>query len=137
MQINLNTASKAQAVAGKLGLTVFFSIFFLMGTLFLVFMGWEFYQSCVPYFWDETPCRVVSSKIVKAKNSSSDNKFKVKYNYRYKNRNYTCGKFSSKSKAVKKARRWKQKYPKGLKTKCYVNPETPREAFIHRSIEWT
>jgi Protein of unknown function (DUF3592) len=136
MQINLNTASKAQTVVSKLGLTGFFLIFFLMGTVFLVLMTRDFYKSCTPYFWEETPCRIISSEITKAKNSSSDDEFKVKYNYRYKNRNYTCNKFSSKNKASKDARRWKRKYTKGLKTKCYVNSSNPHQAVIHRNIEW-
>ncbi len=136
MQFNSNINSKVQTVGCKLGLTIFFLIFFLMGSLFLTLMGQEFCQCCAPYFWKETPCTIISSKIIPAKNSESDNEFKVQYNYRYKNRNYTCDKFSSKDKVTENARHWKQKYTKGLKTKCYVNPDSPGEAVINRSVEW-
>jgi hypothetical protein len=107
-----------------------------MGLLFLVFMGKEFYENCSPYFWDETPCAIVSSKIVEPNDSSSEPKFEVQYNYRYKNRLYTGDKFSVKGAASENARRWKQKYPPGTKTKCYVNPSSPGEAVIHREVEW-
>lgn len=38
MQINLNTDNKTSSVAGKLGGTIFFSIFMFMGLFFLIMM---------------------------------------------------------------------------------------------------
>ena len=138
MQLNLGRNNAIQGVAGKLGTSLFLFIFFLVGTVFFSFMAYEFWNSCAPYFWDEVPCRVVSSEIVQAKSSSSEDNFKIKYKYRYKSKKYSSEKFCT----VKfnhnsaKARRYKQKYHKGLTTKCYVNPGEPSEAVIHREMLW-
>ncbi|MDD5597683.1 MAG: DUF3592 domain-containing protein [Victivallaceae bacterium] len=136
MRVNSNISSNPETLGGKLILTVFFSVFFFAGLFFLVFMTMEFYNSCTPYFWDETPCTITSSKVIEPANPSSEPKFEVQYKYRYKNKSYTCGNFSGKGNFSQNARRRQHKYPKGSKAKCYVNPSNPHYAVIYRKIQW-
>ena len=131
-----NTNTSDGGIVGRIALSLFFSIFFFVGLTVFCSMVSDLYKDCTPYFWDETPCQVISSKIIKIK--KSDDEFRIKYSYRYKNRDYTSRRFdiSDAYQDDEELRQNLRKYPAGLKTKCYVNPDSPREAVLHREIDW-
>jgi hypothetical protein len=135
MQINKKGNS---SFGSKIFTSFFFSIFFLMGTLFLVFILRDFYTKITPYSWDETECRIISSKIIQASSSSSKDKLDIKYSYIYKNKNYTSSRFTNSGNegSPENIRRWKQKYSAGTKAKCYVDPGSPKVAVINRDVQW-
>ena len=130
--------SKNQGVGSKIGTSLFFSFFMGMGLLFLGFMFRDLYRDSKPYFWDEAPCKIISSSIVESRSSGGSDQLKIQYSYTYKKRKYSSHKFSNKGNLGKSSevRRWKNKYRKGAKAKCYVNPSTPSEAVIQRNFDW-
>lgn len=129
--------SEKQSVGSKIGISLFFAVFMGIGLLFLGFMFRDLYRDSKPYFWDEAPCKIISSNIVESRGSGAS-QLKIHYSYTYKKRQYSSRKFSNKGSRGKSSdvRRWKNKYRKGFKTKCYVNPSTPSEAVLRRNFDW-
>ena len=91
MQKVKNTDAPEGGIVSRIAVSLFCSIFFFVGLAVFCAMVMNLYRDCTSYFWDETPCQVISSEIVKRK--KSDDKFKIKYFYRYKNKNYTSRQF--------------------------------------------
>ena len=130
--------SENQSVGSKIGTSLFFAVFMGIGLLFLGFMLHDLYRNSKPYFWDEVPCKIISSSIVESRSSSGSDQLKIHYAYTYKKRQYSSRDFAINGNRGESSdvRGWKNKYRKGAKAKCYVNPSTPYDAVLYRKIDW-
>ena len=127
--------SKPPGVAGKFGLSVFFFVFFAMGSLFEVLIVREFGRAVGQWSWKKVPCTIVGSEVQERKDSEEPFAFVVRYKYDYGGRPYAGLEYKrrySGTDKYTKAQQLVQKYPSGLSTSCYVNPKNPAEAVLKR-----
>ena len=54
---------KEASFTGKIFLSLFFFIFFAMGTSFLSFMSLALFKEISSYLWEKTECTVIASSI--------------------------------------------------------------------------
>jgi hypothetical protein len=126
---------KVAGTAGKLGLSLFFFVFFAMGSLFEVFILREFGRAMGQRSWQKTPCRIVSSEIQEQSGSDFHYLFAVSYEYEYGGHTYTGSVYKrgySSSDKYSAAQSIVQRYPSGANLFCYVNPGNPGEAVLQR-----
>jgi len=140
MQINFNKPSpKSDTVAGKLFLTLFFSIFFLAGSGF----GWMMLAQPLMKIkksesWSKIPCTIVSSKIKESRGDKSTTyKVDITFRYKFKGIKHVSGSYdfmTGSDSGYSFKRKIVNRYPVGKSTSCYVNPEDPDEAVISREF---
>lgn len=126
--------SKPASILGKLGLSLFFLFFFMMGSLFEVLILREFGGAMGQRFWKRVPCTVVASE-VREFGGESPYAFTVGYQYDYGGRRYSGSGYKrgySSSDTYSGAQELVQKYPVGRAATCYVNPQNPGEAVLKR-----
>lgn len=128
---------EGQSTSGKIFATLYLSVFFLVGLALSCLITSSFYATYEPYFRDETPCRIVSSQIIKPRKNSSEKELKIEYSYSYKSKSYNCDKLAVSRIYEYEFEDYLKKYPQGRKTKCYVNPEHPNKALLEREIDWS
>ena len=128
-------ADKPAGVGGKLGLSLFFLIFFAMGSFFEVLMIREFGRALAQRSWKKTPCKVVRSDVQERQNSDDPYAFVVAYEYEHGGQMRTATSYKtgySGSDKYSDAQAIAQKYPQGAGTHCYVNPKNPAEVVLKR-----
>ncbi|MDD5727458.1 MAG: DUF3592 domain-containing protein [Victivallales bacterium] len=130
--------AKKTGISSKILVSFFFSVFALMGILFLSFMLYSLYRDSRSWLWDETPCRVISSRVVETRGCGNGDRLEIHYVYTYKKRKYHSHKFGSGGNSGKAAelRKWRNKYRSGTSASCFVNPAQPAEAVICRKTAW-
>ena len=74
---------KPTTIVGKLGISVFFSLFFGMGMLFEVLMIHEFAKAVGQRFWEKTPCTILAANVAEDPKSDEPYKFTVTYKYEF------------------------------------------------------
>lgn len=123
---------------GNIAGALFFSIFFIAGIVATYYMT---YKPLVKFIdaqsWTETPCRVLSSRIVTHEGDESTTySADVLYVYNVKGIEYKSNRYRyfSSSGSYKGADRLKDKYPPVSETVCYVNPSNPGEATLKRNF---
>jgi len=127
--------AKPAGVAGKLGLTLFFFVFFAMGSLFEVFIVREFGRAVGQRSWKKVPCKIVSSEVQERDDSERPFAFAVSYEYEFGGRTHTGTAYKrgySGSEKYSQAQNLLQKYPVGLSTVCYVGAGSPGRAVLKR-----
>ena len=118
-------------------LRLFFLPFLGMGLFFLWLLTIQpAWQSLAAQQWTPTPC-VVESSQVKTHSSSDGPTYSIEVVYRYfwEGREYTSKEyqFSGGSSGGRKSKALVvRRFPPGTETTCYVNPNAPSEAVIHR-----
>ncbi len=130
-----DNAGKPASVLGKAGLSLFFLVFFAMGSLFEVLILHEFGRAAGQRFWKRVPCMIVSSE-VKEVGGESPYVAAISYQYDFGGRQYSGSVYKrgcSASDTYSGAREIVQKYPVGRATACYVNPGNPAEAVLKRN----
>jgi len=128
-------SGKPPSVAGRLGLSLFFLLFFAMGSLFEVFTVREFGRAMGQRAWKKTPCRIVSSEVQEHAGNKTPYLFAVSYQYEHANHSYTGSAYKrnySESDKYSDAQALVQKHPPGGSLFCYVNPGNPGEAVLKR-----
>ena len=95
-------------------------------------------QSLGALRWVETPCVVESSKEDVRRSGSHGAAYyiEVVYHYSFGGRTYTSKRylFAASSSVQSRVRGIVKEYPPGKRTVCYVNPNAPAEAVIHRGL---
>ncbi len=124
-------------------LVLFFGLFLAVGCVLSYFILWRpWSQWIASRFWEETPCRIVSSQVEESSDSDGST-YKVDITYTYvvegagevRGSNYDFMKVSSSGydgKAAVVAR-----YPPGTQTTCWVNPKNATESVISRDFSLT
>ena len=122
-------------VGGKFGLTLFFLVFFAMGSLFEVLILREFGRAVGQRAWKKVPCTIVSSDVQERNLSEEPFAFVVSYRYEYGGQTHTGSTYKrgySGSDKYSAAQTLAGKYPAGTSTSCYVNPRNPGEVALRR-----
>lgn len=84
--------------------------------------------------WTQVPCEILSSRVERHSGSkSSTYSVEIRYRYDYKGRSYKGTRYNFDT-GNSSSRGWREaaveKFPPGLKTLCYVDPEDPTEAVL-------
>ncbi|MEQ8167797.1 MAG: DUF3592 domain-containing protein [Candidatus Eremiobacterota bacterium] len=131
-------SKKAGPSYGNIAGALFFGIFFIAGIVATYYLT---YKPLVKFIdaqsWTETPCRVISSRIVSHEGDESTTySADILYVYNVKGIEYKSNRYRyfSSSGSYKGAGRLKDKYPPGRETVCYVNPSHPGEATLKRNF---
>jgi hypothetical protein len=125
----------ATATVNKLGLSLFFLFFFGIGSLFELLLLHEFIRVTGQQAWKKTPCTIVAAEVQERQEGDEPYVFTVRYQYEYEGQacegtGYRRGYDGSGE--YSKAQELAEKYPVGLATSCYVNPENLSEAVLER-----
>jgi len=126
---------KPASVAGRLGLTLFFLLFFTMGSLFELFVVRAFWHTLAQRTWKKTPCTIVSSEVQERTARDAPFAWAVSYRYTHEGQSYTNSGYRRNDEAsgsYSDMQRLARKYPAGRNAFCYVNPRNPDQAVLTR-----
>jgi len=117
----------------------FFSVFLLAGLGFMMIFAIPAWRSVAALSWTEHDCEVLSSYVRSHSGDSTTYSIEVSYQYEVGGIKYVSDRYgfvggsssgqSSKQKVV-------DRMPDGAIISCYVDPEDPEEAVIHRGWSW-
>ncbi|MBN1359499.1 MAG: DUF3592 domain-containing protein [Sedimentisphaerales bacterium] len=127
--------ARAAGVKGKLGLSLFFLVFFAMGSLFEVLTVREFARAIGQRAWKQVPCTIVSSEVQERNDDEEPYAFVVSYRYEHDGQTLAGSAYKrsySGSGNYSDAQRLVREYPAGASTVCYVNPADPSEVLLRR-----
>jgi hypothetical protein len=131
---------QARANTSRGCLTVFFSIFFIIGSvIFYVIFVRPVLSILAARQWPEVPCVIKSSEVEENRGEDGPTyRVKITFEYEYDGVQYTSERYSF-SDMSSSGRAGKQKvvaqYPPGKQATCFVDPDEPNYAVIHRG--WT
>jgi len=130
-----DNASKPASILGRSALSLFFLVFFAMGSLFEVLILREFGRAVGQRSWKPVPCTLVASE-VREVGGESPYVAAVSYQYEYGGQRHSGSAYKrgySASDTYSGAQKIVQRYPVGRTTVCYVNPNNPAEAVLKRN----
>ncbi len=131
-----DTTGRPAGAGGKLAISLFFFVFFAMGSFFEILTVREFTRAVAQRFWRETPCRIVQSQVEERGGSASPYVFAVRYEYQVGTHTHTGTDYKQGYRGSEKyseVQTLVEKYPLGGTASCYVNPKDPAEAFLRRN----
>ncbi len=123
-------------------LVLFFGLFLAVGCVLSYFILWRpWSQWIAARFWEEVPCRIVSSQVTESSDSDgSTYKVDVTYAYvveggeitgsRYDFMNVSSSGYDGKAAVV-------ARYPVGTRAVCWVNPKNRTESVLNRDFSLT
>ena len=120
--------------------TLFFSIFLLIGLLFVVLLVGDAVQQVAVWFWPERPCTIVASGVEVTDSDRQPYRPSVLFEYRADGRTMSSrrpARSPSDSASYDRARRWADRYPAGSRATCRVHPEAPEIAVLEPRLPWT
>lgn len=129
-----SNAGQPASIRGRVGLSLFFVFFFLMGSLFTALIGHAFARAMGQRSWKSTPCTIIAGD-VQDLGGDSPYAFAVSYRYDYGGKPYSGSTYkrdASSFASYSDARDLVGKYPAGADAICYVNPQNPAEAVLCR-----
>jgi hypothetical protein len=140
MKFSINTSSESESgCAGKGFGTIFFGVFFLMGSLFTVFMVAETWKQIEPWLWRATDCTIVSSGVTETGEDQDSYRPLVRYRYEVDGRFHESDRFfrsGGNTASFDRARDRAARYRPGDAATCRVNSNHPALAVLERSIPW-
>lgn len=139
INIDLGNEDRPPGIVSKGCLSIFFSIFALMGLGFTGLMCYALYDIALTYTWNRTDCVILESSVQEKADEEDPYWFTVRYTYRHDNRSITSDVYRdnySGSDDYASAQRLADKYPKGSRAMCYVNASDPKEAILERKGFW-
>jgi len=143
MEISINTSSKEPSgcgsFAGKGVGTLFFGLFFLLGSFFVVLILGEALRQAAPWFWPETSCTIVSSDVENTGEDENPYRPAVRYRYHFDGRvleGTRVVRGDRDTASFDRARDRAERYPVGSTATCRVSPNHPALAVLERRIPW-
>lgn len=139
----LGGGGPAAGVFSKAFASIILLFFLGLGSFFTYLVGRSVFSAARTYSWAQTPCEIVSSRVVRNPPSADPDEafvFDVQYRYDHDGRRYTSRQFEpgySGSKEVAEAARLAERYPAGSRAVCYVDPRNPRNAALRRPTLWS
>ncbi len=130
---------KVAGTGGKIGLTLFFLVFFLMGSLFEVLIARDFLARVKRRTWQTVPCTILQSRVEETNDSDHPYVLQVQYEYQYKGRSYQANSYALNyrgSDSYDKTAKLAHRYAPGSPQRCYVNPKMPQQAVLARGGLW-
>lgn len=128
-------ASRLPGLGGKLGLSVFFLLFFSLGAFFEVVIIRDFGRAVRQRSWKGISCRIVTSEVEEHDDSDSPYAFAVRYEYTFDGKAHTGTVYKrgySGSEKYSDVQKIVEKYRPGQPVSCYVNPKNPAEVVLKR-----
>lgn len=126
------TSSKA----GKIFLTLFLSIFFIMGMFTLVAVVIDSWRLVESYTWSKVPCVIEASRAVdRPSRSDAPYHFEVSYRYRVDEVDYRSDVYTRKydgSDSVTEPQRLVARFAPGIQTHCFVDEDDPNRVMLRR-----
>lgn len=116
----------------------FFGLFAAVGTVLFYFLSVSplvrIYEA---RSWIEVPCRILSSEVAESHSDDGTTyRVAITYDYGFGGRSYTGDRYDfsiGSSSGYDRKATIVERYPAGLATACYVDPEEPSESVIDRS----
>jgi hypothetical protein len=132
----LSAGTQNASVAGKIGITLFFSVFFAMGMLFEVLLVREIVRNITSRSWPKVSCTILESSVADDSSQSSPYHFAVKYQYVYQDKTWQSERYQFQNNNFddyQSAQKLVNTCPVGAGSVCYVNPKNPAEAILRHS----
>ncbi len=134
---NTPVPSKEKSQAGAGCVRLFLLPFFALGCFFfyVIFLQpvWNIWRA---RSWGAVPCRILSSEVKQNRgNKGSTYQAVIKYAYQVDGRSFASERydfFGVSSSGYTGKKRLIDRYPPGADATCFVNPEAPDEAVLHR-----
>jgi hypothetical protein len=123
-------------LGGRIGLTLFFGVFFAMGSVFTGFLVRDAVNALRSRTWPTADAEILASSV---EMGADDYRFAVRYRYQYDGRSYESTIFQERYNGGDNYARPQQlvaRYPVGSKVRCYVNPAHPAEAMLALRSPW-
>jgi hypothetical protein len=133
---DLSTGAQETSVAGKIGITLVFFVFFAMGMLFEVLLIREIARNVISRSWPQVSCTILESSVSDDSSQSSPYRFAVKYQYIYQDKTWQSERYrlqNTNFSDYQAAQKLVNTYPIGAVAICYVNPQNPAEAILRHS----
>lgn len=133
------SVKKKDSVASTGCVILFFGLFAAAGSftfwMFTIRPFWGIYQA---QSWAETPCTIVSSEVEVHAGDGDTYSIEIKYDYTFDGRPHRGERYHFMYGASSSGRKGKQavvdRYPRGLQTTCYVDPDDPSQAVLNRGL---
>jgi hypothetical protein len=111
----------------------------VMGGLASGYLVWAWQRASLMNSWVETGCTVLSSGMEEYRHRDTERpryRWEIQYGYEFEGERYV----SERAKRLdvvsghrEKVEGWMARYPTGMETRCWVNPEGPAEAVLKKS----
>ncbi len=133
------TRGGCRSVGGRIVGTLFFSVFLLLGGLFVAMILADAVRQTAVWFWPETSCTIIASGVETTGDDEEPYRPSVDYEYeaggrlrssRAVTRNQTA------SSSYDRARRISDRYPVGSRASCRVDPDSPANAVLEARPPW-
>ncbi|KPK37950.1 MAG: hypothetical protein AMJ65_13515 [Phycisphaerae bacterium SG8_4] len=131
--------NKVAGTGGRIGLTLFFLVFFLMGSVFELMIAREFLARVKRHTWQGVSCTMLQSQVKETSDSDHPYALEVQYEYQYGGRSYQADCYSMDyrgSDSYDKTSKLAHRYAPGSPQRCYVNPSMPQQAVLARGSLW-
>jgi len=131
-----SVTARPLGVGGRIGLTLFFSLFFLMGLLFTFFLAREAVKAMQSRAWPVTTAEILASEIV---SNHHNYQFIPRYRYEYAGRHYESATYRQGYNGdgnYRQAAQLAERYPVGAQAPCRVNPADPTAAVLELRSPW-
>jgi len=143
MNTSFNTSPSApsgcRSLSGKGVGTLFFGLFFLMGSLFVFFILGEALRQAAPWWWPKTSCTIISSGVESTGEDEDPYRPAVRYQYQLDGRDFEgtlVARGDNATSSYDRARDQAARYVVGSSTTCRVSPTHPALAVLERRIPW-
>jgi hypothetical protein len=133
---DLSAGTQETSVVGKIGISLFFLVFFAMGMLFEVTLVREIARNVVSRGWPEVSCTILESSVRDDSRQSNPYRFAVKYQYIYEGITWQSKQYQFQNTNFddyQAAQKLVNAYPVGASAVCYVNPKNPAEAILRHT----
>jgi hypothetical protein len=134
--------STRMPIGGRVLLTLFLSVFFGFGVVFIVIITRGLVDVARTRDWNETPCTIIASEAGLREEAEGDEPayaFRVAYRYTHDGQTHTSKAWRLEDKGFdqfRDAQRLVEHYPVGAETTCYVNPSEPSAAVLEHGSLW-
>ena len=128
-----------RAVGGRIAATLFFLVFFLMGSLFVAVIVGDALRQAAVWLWPEVECTILDSGVEETGDDKSPYRPRVLFEYQVDGRSYRGGAVSRGADATSsydEARAPADRYPVGSRATARVNPDVPGDAVLERRLPW-
>lgn len=133
---NLRTAG---GISGRIGITLFFTIFAGMGLFFIAVAGRTMLGTVGTYFWKEAPAEILDARVVEEPGSESPYVVLVRFRYSWDGAVYESDTFEPATERYSDFSRAQDRIEgltPGARTNCFVNPEEPNRAVLRQGGLW-
>jgi hypothetical protein len=133
------THGGCRSAGGRVVATLFFSVFLLLGGLFVVMILSDAIRQTAVWFWPEQPCTIVESGVESTGSDEEPYRPSVRFEYEIDGRvrsSRAVARTRVATASYDRARRVSDRYPLGSRTFCRVDPDSPSTAVLEAKPPW-